>query len=461
MIQPKTKLKILFLFGILLIGTGFRCTCIKSKEVQQLLKPVDLVYWQVWDAQNDFSELIAKYKAIHPNITISVVKLRYEEYEKRILESFAQLEPPDIISLHYGWLQKYAKKEFIQAMPEKTTMAYQYEKTTLGIKKEVLTELRTNPTLTPTKLKDDFLGTVANDVVIGNKIYGVPLSLDSMVLFYNRDLLNKAHVPLPPTNWQEFQEAVKKTTFFDEKKNIVQAGAALGTADNIRRSADILTLLMRQNGATIISGNTTLFSKTLAKEYNPGIEALKFYTDFANPRKEVYTWNNEMPDSLKAFADGKLAMYFGYAYDIPFIKAYSKNAINFGISKMPQIQGSQETNMANYWVDAVSSRTKNPNEAWDFILFITKAEQVKSYLEKTLKPTALRSLVEDELQNDTLSVFASQLLTSETWYRGLDFNAAEQTLKDLINHVNSGDDVKESIEIANSRVQQTIRSFSE
>ena len=36
------------------------------------------------------------------------------------------------------------------------------------------------------------------------------------------------------------------------------------------------------------------------KDEFPALGAVNFYTDFANPEKEVYSWNDKMPDSLQA-----------------------------------------------------------------------------------------------------------------------------------------------------------------
>jgi len=457
--RPKTKIKLLFLVSVMLITVGFRCSCIKSAEEREATKSVGLTYWTVWNSPTDLSGLISKYQAVHPNIRINVQKLRYEEYEDKILEAYAQLNPPDIISLHYGWMRDYAlRKKFISPMPESITMAYQYTEKKFGVKEEVTTELKTSATPSPAKIKEDYLDTVYNDIVLNNKIYGLPLSIDTMVMYYNRDLLNKANIPLPPTNWQDFQSAIKKiTTFSDQEKTINTAGSALGTADNIRRSVDILMLLMMQNGAKIIENNNVLLSRpSIDRTYNPGLEALKFYTDFSNPRKEVYTWNAEMPDALEAFSNGKIAFYFGYSFDLPLIRAYSKNSINLGISKMPQIQDSQESYIANYWVETVSSRTENPNEAWDFILFMNRPENVSEYLTTAIRPTALRSLVEAQIQNDTLNIFASQLLNSKTWYTGYNVNAAEEYVKEMINRVLDGENPAQSLNLAASRIQQTL-----
>jgi ABC-type glycerol-3-phosphate transport system substrate-binding protein len=56
--------------------------------------------------------------------------------------------------------------------------------------------------------------------------------------------------------------------------------------------------------------------------------ALNFYTDFANPVKEVYSWNNTLDNSVNAFASGKLAIMFGYSYHLETIKALSPK-LNF------------------------------------------------------------------------------------------------------------------------------------
>lgn len=456
----KNKIYILILVAMMIISTGFGCKC-TPKNVKEALKPVNLTYWRAWDNTDDFSEIIGAYRALHPNISINYRKLRYEEFEKELLEAYAQNRAPDIISLHQSWLPKYEAKEFIAPMPAKITMAYQVVKKSLGLKEEVSVELRDQATLTLGQLKNDFLDVVYKDAVSGGKIYGLPLGIDTMVMYYNRDLLNSAGVPLPPTNWQEFQEAIKKITITDADGNIIQAGAAVGTTENISRSTDILTLLMLQNGATMIEGGSVMFNNIPAsqpdKSYNPGVEALIFYTDFANPTKEVYTWNNQMPPALTAFAGGLVGFYFGYSYDLPRILAASKGKINLGIAKIPQIKDSREVNIANYWVETVSSQSKNQNEAWDFILFATNKNRVSSFLNKTGKQTALRALVSSQLQNEQFKYSAAQLLTAQSWYNGMDANAAEEALKEMIDSVGRGGKPIEAINLAAQKVQQTMR----
>jgi multiple sugar transport system substrate-binding protein len=460
------KFLAIFLLFSFLITAGPICKG-TSQAVQEAMRPVNLTYWRVFDDQDAFDEIITAYRVIHPNVSITYRKLRVEEYEQELLNALAEDRGPDLFSIPNTWVKEYEAK--ILPMPKSTTLPYQV--TTGTIKKETIVELRTTPTLSLRALKTDFMDQVAKDVVLSyeaqaeqpaeDRIYGLPLYLDTLALFYNRDILNASGIPEPPQNWTEFQQDVKKIAKIDKQGNILQAGAALGTATNVERASDILSLLMMQNGTAMTddAGNATFASMPPGASLPnpPGEDALGFYTDFASPYKEVYTWNDRMPGSLEAFSTGRAAFFLGYSYHIPQIRNLAPK-LNFSIAKIPQIEGNQETNFANYWVETVSQKTKYPNEAWDFIQFAAKAENAGKYLAKTKKPTALRSLVASQVEDIDLSVFASQILTAKSWYHGLDETAMEKIFSDMIDQSVAGTQtLKEAINLAQGRVNQTIR----
>lgn len=454
----KTKIQILIILALMIISTGFRCKCVTPAQ-KELLQPIELTWWGVFDDRENFDEIINDYRLVHPNVTINYRKLRTEEFETELLEALAEDRGPDIFSIHNTWVTRYLSK--IEPLPPKTTMAYEITQTSLGVKQETIIEVRDNTSITPTQLRNTFLDVVANDVVRNNQIYGLPLSIDTLVLFYNRDLLNNAGIPLPPTSWQAVQESVKRLTFQDQSGQLIQSGVALGSGKNIERSADILSLLMMQNGAEMVIGKTVAFGALPPdfpdKNYNPGPEAIRFYTDFSNPTKEVYTWSKDFPNSIDAFAAGQVAMMFGYNYHIPYLEAKRQGKLNYGITKMPQIDGRPEINFASYWVHTVSKKSKNQNASWDFIQFMTKQSEAKKYLDKTLRPTALRSLIDEQSTNDQINVFAQQLLTAKSWYQGDSAPVADEALIEMIESVNSGSDIKKAIETASLKIQQTIK----
>ncbi|MFP4514932.1 MAG: ABC transporter substrate-binding protein [Parcubacteria group bacterium] len=456
----KNKIIAISLLLLFVLTSAFGCKGI-DREVEEAMQPITLEYWRVFDGPDDFGEIISEYNELHPYINIKYKKLRYDEYEKELVDALAEDRGPDIFSIHNTWMKKYENK--LEPLPEETTMVYLVEQG--RIKTEIVPELITKKTINSRELRDKFVDVVGHDVIFDdNKIYGLPLYVDTLALYYNRDLFNNAGIATIPKYWNsEFQQSVKKLTKHDNRYGIIQSGVSLGGSDNIDRYSDILSLLMMQNGAIMLENGKVLFHAVPPRfkedDYNPGLEALRFYTDFSSPTKEVYSWNEDLNSSMEMFISGNLALTFSYSYSLEEIKNRAPK-LNFSVAKIPQIEGNPiDINFANYWVEVVSKKSEHAEEAWNFIQFATDKEQVTSYLDKTNKPAAIRSLIsEQELENPELSVFASQSLTAKSWYQGKNPQAMEELMGDMIDSVVSKEaDLERAINLAASKVQQTIK----
>lgn len=290
---------------------------------------------------------------------------------------------------------------------------------------------------------------------------GVPVSLDALALYYNKDLLNAAGIPTPPENWTQFADQVKLLTRLDSQGTILQSGAAIGTAYNVERSTDILTALMLQNGTEMATadGAPSFHRMPVAlqgvREEPPSYQAVTFYTDFANPQRDVYTWNSNFPNSLDAFVQGRTAFFFGYSYHYDTIVARGPR-LNLGISKLPQIEGNPVKNVANYWYWAVSRKSRNQDVAWRFLNSLTNADVAQGVLEASRRPAARKSLLSAQLEDEHIGIFASQVLTAVSWYRGEDSEAMEAAFQQLIEDVLTGvRDVQRAVIFAANQVSQT------
>lgn len=426
-------------------------------------KPVTLDYWRVLDDSDAFDEIIKAYRALHPNVTINYRKMRLEEYERELLNALAEDRGPDILSIHNTWVRSYQSK--LLPAPASVNLAFREIQ---GIQKNQVWVQKTLPVINASQVKNQFVDQVGRDVVIpgeaGGKVvdqlWGLPLAMDTMVLYYNKDVLNASGVPTPAANWAEFQDHVKRLTRYDEQGKLVKPAAGIGTSRNVERSFDLLSLLMMQNGAQMTDANgTPTFNRmpaNLNREITPAVEALIFYTDFANPSKEVFTWDDTQPNSYDAFITGKTGYFFGYAYHLPRIRA-SAPRLNFGVAPIPQIDPAAKVNSANYWVEAVSRKTENPDFAWDFLQFAAGAERAKTYLAKTAKPTALRSLVNEQLNDPDLGTFASQVLTARSWYQGVNVAASEAAFNEMIDSALQGVPPDRAVNLAVQTVAQTVR----
>jgi len=455
--KVKFKLFILSLMGVVLLTSGFSCKLFPGKNAPtEVTQVINLTYWGVWDDSDYLEPIITDFEALHPNVKITYRKFRYAEYEQQLLEAWAEDRGPDIYSLPAAWLKQYENR--ITPEPETIRLAFREINKTLG-KTEINTVVRSVPVLKAADIKNQFADVVYDDVVRDNKIYGIPYSLDTLIMYYNRDLLDRGGVATPPSTWTDVKEATKVLTQINQKNQITQSSVVMGTAENNANATDIVSLLMMQNGTQMAEQNgkvTFNLSAAGEKNYFPGLEALRFYTDFADPIKEVYTWNSAQPDALEAFISGKVAMYFGYSYDLPVIKGRSPK-LNLGLSAIPQIQGaSQPINYTNYWVETVSHKTKNAETAWGFLNFASSSGEVAKYLAKAQKPTALRSLILEQKNDPILGVFANQILSAKRWYKGNDELKMKEIFSQLIDGFSTVADPYKLLDSAVAQINQTL-----
>lgn len=390
-----------------------------------------LEFWGVFDDRSSFDKVIEDFKTQNQGIKVLYRQFTYEEYEKSLIDALAAGTGPDIVMVHNTWLPKHGDK--LKALPA----------TIPGLKQ---------PLLTIQDYKTNFVDVAFSDFVFNNQIFALPLYVDTLALFYNKDILNSAGISRPPQDWEDFNSDVEMITRLDGSGQIVQSGAAIGTSRNINRSTDLLSALMIQTGVRMIDTDNTSASFSGRVNNTPvGELALKYYTDFANPSVRTYAWNDVQHYSVDAFIEGKTAMMFNYSHKIGDLKNKSSR-LNFGVASMPQISSADVKNYANYWGVGVSVSSKFSNEAWKFVAYLASKEGAQNYLSATLRPSARRDLIELQRNDLDLGVFAMQALSARSWYQ-IDNTAIETIFADMIDDVNFGRmSVRDSLDNAESRV---------
>ncbi|MDO8509633.1 MAG: extracellular solute-binding protein [bacterium] len=423
----------IFSLSVFLVVSGFGCKGLSTTQIQAT-KTITLEYWTVFDDVDALRAGVDSFRQLRPYINVNIRQLRSDELYPRLVEALAEDKGPDIISVRNRWMKTYVSK--LASMPasvDDTTIVV--TKGQFGTNTTVNTA--TKPMINQLGLDREYIKVVKDDVVLNGNIYGLPVSLDTMAIFYNKDLLDSAGVAEPPKNWEEFQVAVKKMTKYDKKNNkILQSGAAFGAGANVPGSDDLLYLLFKQSGYNFTTKNgQAIFNLTPSGlsggQEPPGISIMNFYTDYANEARDTYTWNKNMGNALDRFVNGSVGFFFGYSYNLPVIKARAPQ-LNLGVLPVFQLNPDKPVNVANYWVQTVVGKSKNQNESWNLIDYLTHSKYTKEYLDKTGRPTALRTFVTAQKENPDLDPFVSQILISENWYRGANYEAATKAINDLI-----------------------------
>jgi ABC-type glycerol-3-phosphate transport system substrate-binding protein len=354
---------------------------------------VVLQFWKPFVDSDGTQQMISDYEQKHPNVRIEYTKKNIETYKGDLLNAMAAGEGPDVFSIQNNWLP-----EFI----DKTTPA-------------------PDKTFTFNDFKNTFVDTIVQDFSKNNKIYGVALSVDSLGLYYNKDLLGTAGIARPPQTWAQLATDVRQLTRQDSTGYFTRSGVAAGLNSNVNRAVDILYLMMLQKGVIpwTADGLNPTFSQSVATDSsgsNPGSEALNFYTSFADPSSLNYTWNSRSDYSIDSFANGRAAFLYSYSYTRATIDQKSPH-LNYDVAPVPQPSLDQPAvNFSNYFGEVVNKQSKNSAVAWDFLKFISSKDEADKFDTAQKVPAARKDLIEQQIQDPDLGVFAHANLTAKSFY---------------------------------------------
>ncbi len=425
--MTRVQIAILAIGVILITAAVFILTgIIPGLRSENQLPPVRLTIWGVFDAKNAFDGAFTAYQSARPNVELAYRQFSPDTYEKDLVDALAGGRGSDIFMFHNTWLPKHIEK-LAGPSAEQFTIA---------------------------KLQELFPRVVEQDFAPDGRIYALPLYIDTLALLYNKDIFDRKAVALPAKNWPEFQNQLLKIRELDRKGAVTLSAAALGgSMKSINRAPDLLSALMLQTGTILTDTNFT--RATFASE--SGEDALRFYTQFADPKGKYYTWNDGLHYSLDAFAEGGVGMIFNYAYNLRTVR--DKNPfLRVGVSELPQINPESRVDFSNYYGLAVSRQSRATQYAWDFIIFATTRPDIsKKYLAATKHPPALRSIINERLTDPDQGVFARQALSARSWPQ-IDNNAVDQIFSGMIEVVVSGRaDLRSAINQANARVTELMQ----
>lgn len=288
----------------------------------------------------------------------------------------------------------------------------------------------------------------------GGGVAGVPLLVDPLVLYWNKDLFSSSGISRPPQYWdKEFLEDVKNLTVINSAGNIVQAGIALGEFTNIKNAKDILSMLILQSGNPIIDKDAL---EVVLGEGGAAEAAVKFFNEFSNPNKQIYSWNKALPMSIDMFVGGAMGMYLGYAGEAESVKSRNPH-LNFDIAAAPQIKdGKIKTTFGKARSLAILKNSPNKQAAFAAILALTGKDASKALSENVNMGSARRDVLSDGTNNPALSLVYKMSVMSRAWLEP-DAEEVFKIFKDMVESSASGRmSVAEAVKLANDRLEKLL-----
>ena len=250
-------------------------------------------------------------------------------------------------------------------------------------------------------------------------VYALPLNIDPLVLYYNRDILTSAGQVRPIAYWDEIYQTALALSQRDAAGNLVRSAIALGEASNIPNFKSVISLLMLQAGTPIVGTVGGVARPVLTT--NPGLpvvpaeSALDFYTQFANPTRNYYSWNRSQIDAQTHFTSGDSAYYLGFASELRAIRAKNPT-LNFAIAPVPQSRVSNQVlTFGRVRGLAISRGSRQPAQALEAAIKIISREASVALSSVTLLPSSRRDILADKPSDAGFSVFYDAALQTRTW----------------------------------------------
>jgi multiple sugar transport system substrate-binding protein len=318
----------------------------------------------VFAAGNDPSgateALVDEYNAAHPGVMVKFQAMPANtdtQHDAYVTYLSARESSIDLYSLDVIWTAEFARAGWIVTLPEDYIRP------------------------------DEFLDGPLESVTYEGTFYAVPWFTDAGVLYYRKDLLEEAGVPVPET-WADFRRACTEIAGPRGMDGFVWQGARYEGL-----VCDFLEFLWSVGGTL---DETTVLENPKAAERGV-VEALGLmisFTESGISPAGVLTYKEE--DSRRLFTEGQSLFLRNWPYVWSMAEGEGSKIRGLaGIAPLPHAERQTSYSTIGGWNIALSTYSKHPDEALDFLRFITGERSMKKRaIEGGYLPT-LRSTYED------------------------------------------------------------------
>ncbi|WP_412055391.1 ABC transporter substrate-binding protein, partial [Bacillus atrophaeus] len=349
---------------------------------------VTLKFFHRWPKEPErryFEEVVKEFEKEHPDIHIQTEAVLNDSYKDKIKVMLGTSSPPDVF---FSWSDEFAAK-FIR-----------------GNKALDLSSYYKNDT----EWSSQLVGTQIKPFTYEEKEYGVPWQMDAKSFFYNKDIFEKLNLK-PPSTWEELIEVSKKL------KANGYTPISFGTKAPWTISHYIGTLNQRM-----------VDEKTRERDYdaNTGEFTDEGYVKALEKLKELMPYFNEHVNSIdheyarQQFKSGKSAMMYAETAEIKLVEP-----VNLGLFSFPDITGQKGS--SNSLTGApegfmISSKTKHPKEAMEFLQFLTSKKMGEKLVKDVGKYSAVQGTATEENSTATQREAVQQIIDADSMVSWFDMD---------------------------------------
>lgn len=287
----------------------------------------------------------------------------------------------------------------------------------------------------------DFFDSSKQQNTYDGKIYAVGATESSVALFYNKDMLEEAGIPVPESledawTWSEYYDAAKKLT----KDGVVGTNIIMDKGEGL---SYVLEQFWISNGTDFVSGDGSAAEGYLnSKE---GVEAAEFLNSLI---QEGYA---NIDPIQKEFHNEKAATMLGGSWEVATLENDYPD-LNWGVTYFPVADdGGILTSPTGDWAASVTKDVQDLEAVKEVMNFLFSQENVTTYAQAISKPpTRISSYdVLTEYNEYPRSIFKEQLLeTGHPRPRTPSYSVLTSEFAEAMLNIFTGVDPQEALDAA-------------
>ncbi|MFC6022628.1 sugar ABC transporter substrate-binding protein [Plantactinospora solaniradicis] len=329
----------------------------------------EITVWAMGTEGEKLGAFAQDFMTENPDAKVTVTAVPWDAAHQKIASAIAGRQTPDVSMIGTTWMGEFAKTGTLDP--------------------------------TPTDLFDraSFFPGAWDTTVVDGTSYGVPWYVETRLIFYRKDLAQRAGITELPRSWEEL------TAFATALKQKAGAESGLYLQPGGTGSWQSFLPFAWSNGANLVDGDRlTLDTPELT-------EAAAYYRSFFVDKLSTTTDLGLQGSLEQSFVDGKTAAFISGPWHVGLLAEQGGPGFTekFGVLPMPRRKSA--TSFIGGSDLAVFSDAKNRDGAWKFVSWLSRPEvQVKWYQTVKDLPAVQQSWQDPGLTGDPfLSAFGEQL----------------------------------------------------
>jgi len=326
-----------------------------------------ITVWAMGGEGDKLPTLAKEFEALNPGVKVNVTPMPFDAAHDKLATAITAGKTPDISQIGTTWMGEFAA----QALDP-----------------------------TPASIdKSAFFEGAQKTTEVGGTSYGVPWYVETRLVYYRKDLAEKAGITTMPTDWAGLKDMAKAMQ--------TKAGAKWGIDLQAGGQGSWQSILpfAWSNGAEVADAD----QKKYTFDTPETAEAAKYYQSFFTDKIAA----KQLPQNSRApsFVDGSVPMFISGPWEMNGLNELGGAGFEdkYGVMMMPKQKTA--TSFVGGSDLAVFKDSKNRDSAWKFVQWLSDPKtQVKWYELSTDLPSVKSAWTDPALTADPkLAVFGKQL----------------------------------------------------